>query len=231
MIPHLHQPKNRMLPHLPQPKYRTLLFLVSLFLLVLCVRNVFTSTSTLLIPYASQHQVNMHQSTDDAKRRNATAKTTTCLVHSSQNISEGWKIEGGTMHQMTNQCGTLRRHWSENAPHSKHATWMLRHQSDCTKPFATHYLDNTCEFTYVVVLCHHHHHHPCISRNVSLILCMFESIHITHNTYVSFRWSGVTPDIVGAGHVQRDRTRISDALGRQTRVGITLVDMARSRIL
>jgi hypothetical protein len=171
-----------MLPHLHQPKNRILLFLVSLFLLVLCVLNVFTST--LLIPYASQHQVNMHQSTD-TKRRNATAKTT-CLVHSAQNISEGWKIEGGTMRQMTNQCGTLRRNWSENAPYSKHATWMLRHQSDCTKPFATHYLDNTCKYT---LLCH-----PCISRNISLILRLFESI-------TRFRWSGVTPDIVGAGHV------------------------------
>lgn len=105
------------------------LALVTVFLLLLCFLQLFTS-SVMLHPYSP-------------------AQTQYCLVHSAQNISESFKIEAGILRQATNQCGRLKRDWSNNEPHSKFAKWMLKHQSDCTKSFATHYLDNTCKRLFV----------------------------------------------------------------------------------
>ncbi|CAJ1932830.1 unnamed protein product [Cylindrotheca closterium] len=66
-----------------------------------------------------------------------------CLVHTSLNVSAGWKIDGGILEQETATCGKLRRKWEHNPPESPLAKQMANHQSDCSKPIATHYLDNT----------------------------------------------------------------------------------------
>jgi hypothetical protein len=114
-----------------------------LVILVISGINVFTSTSLIhLVPTTVETQQMRISNTNSPP---ATTTSLECLTHKPQDIPEGWKIKGGMMVQNTSQiCGTLRRDWSQHLPRSEMAKWLHEQQSDCSKPIATHHLDNTC---------------------------------------------------------------------------------------
>ena len=97
----------------------------------------FIMSMTNLLPTAN--------TTELSESENAVEDNNECLRHTIQNISAGWKIEGGLLQQETFECGKLRRRWEHNPPESTLALEMAKHQSDCSIPIATHHLDNTCK--------------------------------------------------------------------------------------
>ncbi|KAL3935169.1 MAG: hypothetical protein SGBAC_009257 [Bacillariaceae sp.] len=136
---------------------------ISLLFWILAEQNLATSKSLLTVNYLPAHNsisndvlmlpasFNDIKSESDGKSADGIAdddetketNDTSCLVHTSQNITAGWKIDGGVLQQDTISCGRLRRQWEHNPPQSPLAKEMANHQSDCSKPIATHYLDNT----------------------------------------------------------------------------------------
>jgi hypothetical protein len=71
-----------------------------------------------------------------------------CLKHSPLEITHG-RMAGSVpnqtlmQHATATRCGRLRRQWLHNPPRSEYARSIQRHQSNCTLPLATHYMDNT----------------------------------------------------------------------------------------
>lgn len=125
-----------------QTRQKTLLFLsISLLIWTIADHNLKTSkfliSMTILLPSLNKTKLNASE--------NAVHNNGDCLIHVSQNISAGWKIDGGILQQETFECGKLRRQWKHNPPQSNLAKEIEKHQSDCSIPIATHHLDNTCE--------------------------------------------------------------------------------------